>query len=220
MTSSPAARLSLRKDTPPAIRVGPTDRMFIAGMTKTGKSTFASAIASRWDRSLVYDPNVDDVAILPNSSVVYGVKAALAALPGRVVYRPSGPEMRDPGHFFGILCKRVFELGGHGIVVHELADFGASDREVDGRIVRIWRAGRHRFIPCIGVTQRPVNVARVFKSEAAILAAFHLVDPDDRRTMAGYMGPAVALEPVGNDHSFWYRDASLELWRMPALSIR
>jgi hypothetical protein len=213
--------LSVRKDTRPlGIRVGPTDRMFIAGMTKSGKSTFGSEIASRWDHVLAYDPNVDAVAELPNSTICYGVKAALAALPGRVIYRPTARESANPGIYFGALCERLFQLGGHGVVVHELADFGATDREVDGRIVRLWRAGRHRFVPCIGITQRPVNVARVFKSEAAIFAAFHLVDPDDRATMAGYMGPEVKLDPVGNDHSFWYRDASLELRRMPPLSIR
>jgi hypothetical protein len=211
-------RLSLRKDTP-SIRVGPTDRMFIAGMTKSGKSTLASAIGSRWDRFLAYDPNVDPVAELPNSTIAYGVRAALAALPGRVIYRPTARESQNPGFFFGALAARIYELGAHGVIVHELADFGASDREVDGRIVRLWRAGRHRFVPCIGVTQRPVNVARVFKSEAAILAAFHLVDPDDRATMAGYMGPAVKLEPAKNDHSFWYRDSSLELRLMPPLAI-
>jgi hypothetical protein len=201
------------------IRVAPRDRVFVAGMTGSGKSTFASAIGSRWDRVLVYDPNVDDVAVVPNSTVAYGLKSALAALPGRVIYRPAGQESGDPGNCFGVLCDRVYELGGHGVVVHEAADFGATDRETDPRIVRLVRAGRHRNVPIVAVTQRPVNVARVWKSEASHLVCFYLVDPDDRRTMAGYMGPAVVTDPVGRDFSAWYRGPDLELRRMAPLAL-
>lgn len=201
------------------IRVGPGDRLFIAGQNGSGKSLLATAIGSRWDRVLVYDPKVDPNAELPNSVVCYGAKRALAALPGRVVYRPTAGELQFLGTFFGRLCRRVYELGGHGIVIHEAADFGATDRELDPGIGIALRAGRSRSVPIVSVTQRPVGVARWFKSEASHFVAFHLVDPDDRATMAGYMGPDVALNPVGRDHSYWYRGPDLELRRMPALRI-
>lgn len=200
-----------------AIRIDAGDRLFIAGQNGSGKSVLASAIANRWDRVLVYDPKVDPVAELPNSTIAYGERAALAALPGRVIYRPTPSESSNPGIVMGRLCRAVYLAGGHGIVIHELADFGASDRELDPWIATAIRAGRSRRVPMIMVTQRPVNVPRLAKSESAHLAAFHLIDPDDRATMAGFMGQKVRLEPVGRDFTFWYRGPDLELRRMAPL---
>lgn len=200
-----------------AIRIDAGDRLFIAGQNGSGKSVFASAIANRWDRVLVYDPKVDPVAVLPNSTIAYGVRAALAAIPGRVIYRPTPAESSNPGFAFGKLCRKVYRIGGHGIVIHELADFGSTDRELDPDVSICFRAGRSRYVPMIAVTQRPVNVPRLAKSEASHLACFHLIDPDDRAVMAGYMGQKVRLEPVGRDHSFWYRGPDLELRLMAPL---
>lgn len=219
-----AGRVSVRKDTRKdtrfAIHVAAGDRLFIAGMNGTGKSLWATAVGSRWDRVLVYDPKVDPNAELPNATVAYGVKRALAALPGRVIYRPTRAEMTNPGQFFGQLCDTVYEAGGHGIVIHEAADFGSTDRELAPGIARVVRAGRSRQVPIACVTQRPVNVARIFKSEASHFVSFFLVDPDDRKTMAGFMGPEVAENPVRHDFSYWYRGPDLVLRHMPPLAIR
>ena len=203
--------------TPAVIRIGPTDRVFIAGMNGSGKSVLASSIANRWDRVLVYDPKVDDEAVLPNSVVCNGVDAALRALPGRVIYRPTPAESSQIGRFFGSLSKRVRLLGSHGVVIHEVADLAASDRELDSDTAWLFRAGRSRGIPMITLTQRPVNVPRLAMSEARHVVCFTLVDEDDRRTMARLMGRIVVDEPVPLDHSFWYRAPDLTTRRVAPL---
>jgi hypothetical protein len=196
-----------------ALRIGATDRIFIAGMNGSGKSTLATAIANRWDRFLVYDPKVDAAAVPPNSVIAYGVEAAARALPGRVVYRPLPAEFSSISRHIGFLAVRVRSYGSHGVVFHELGDLGGSDRELDPEVAWLYRAGRSRGVPMISVTQRPVNVPIVAKSEARHVICFCLVDDDDRRAMARLMGPVVLSEPLPLDFSFWYRGPDLTITR-------
>jgi hypothetical protein len=195
--------------------------MLIAGRRGTGKSVLASAIARRWDRVLVYDPNMDPEALLPGAALCYGVDAALRSLPGRVVWRPMAAENDAIPELFDRLVRKVLGAGGaHGFVIHEVTDLGTSDRGLRPFTSSLLRTGRNRRTPVIGVTQRPVNVARLFISEAAHAAMFRLEDRDDRRRMAEILGPDVVPDALPADHSFWYRGPDLRLVRVAPLPYR
>lgn len=193
--------------------------MVIAGQNGAGKSVLATAIARRWDRVLVYDPKRDPEALLPNAAVCYGARDALRALPGRVVYRPRADEIHEIGEVFDKLVWRVMRLTAHAIVVHELGDLAASDRELAPWASALLRQRRSLRIPLILVTQRPVNIPRLALSESQHAVAFHLVDRQDRARMAEVMGPAVVGDPVPNDHSFWYRGPDLALVRVAPIPL-
>lgn len=195
--------------------------MVIAGRRGTGKSVLASSIARRWDRVLVYDPNEDPEALLPGAALCYGVDAALRALPGRVIWRPRASETDEVATLFDRLVRKVLQAGGaHGFVVHEITDLGTSDRALQPYTSTLLRAGRARRTPVIGVTQRPVNVPRLFFSEAAHAAMFTLLDLDDRRRMGELLGPEVVADALPQDHSFWYRGPDLRLARVAPLPYR
>jgi hypothetical protein len=195
--------------------------MVIAGRRGTGKSVLATSIARRWDRVLVYDPNMDPEALLPGAALCYGVEAALRALPGKVVWRPTAAENSEIPQLFDRLVRKILASGGaHAVVVHELADLAVSDRGLEPFTSSLLRTGRNRRTPVIGVTQRPVNVPRLFISEAAHAAMFRLEDRDDRRRMAEILGPEVVPEPLPADHSFWYRGPDLRLVRVAPLPYR
>jgi hypothetical protein len=192
--------------------------MVIAGRRGTGKSVLGTSLARRWDRVLVYDPNMDPEALLPGAALCYGVDAALRALPGKVVWRPMAAENDAIPDLFDRLVRKVLATGGaHGFVIHELADLGGSDRALAPFTSSLLRTGRNRRTPVIGITQRPVNVARLFFSEAAHAAMFLLEDRDDRRRMAEILGPEVVDEALPADHSFWYRGPDLRLARVAPL---
>lgn len=194
--------------------------MIIAGRNGTGKSVLASSIARGWDRVLVYDPNLDPEAVLPNSAVCYGFAAAYRAIPGRVIWRPTADENSRIPELFDKLVRKLLELGGsHGIVIHEAADLGTSDRLLRPNTSHLLRTRRRRQIPIIALTQRPVNVARLFISEAQHAALFRLEDRDDRRRMAEFLGPEVVDEPLPADFSFWYRGPGLRLARIAPLPL-
>ncbi len=192
--------------------------MVIAGQNGAGKSVLATSIANRWDRVLVYDPKRDPASLMPNAAVCYGVKAALAALPGRVVYRPRADEIHRIGELFDELVKKVMKLTAHAIVVHELGDLAASDRELAPYTSACFRQRRSLRIPMILVTQRPMNIPRLALSESQHAVAFHLVDRQDRARMAEIMGPEIVERPVPNDHSFWYRGPDLVLVRVAPIT--
>ena len=192
--------------------------MVIAGRRGTGKSVLATSLARRWDRVLVYDPNMDPEALLPGAALCYGVDAALRALPGKVVWRPTAAENDDIPRLFDRLVRKVLSSGGaHAVVVHEITDLGTNDRGLEPFTSSLLRTGRNRRTPVIGVTQRPVNIPRLFVSEAAHAAMFRLEDRDDRRRMAEILGPEVVPEALPADHSFWYRGPDLRLVRVAPL---
>ncbi len=197
----------------------PGHGMTIAGQNGAGKSVLATSIANRWDRVLVYDPKLDPASLIPNAAVCYGVKAALAALPGRVIYRPRADEIHRIGRVFDELVRKVMKLTAHAIVIHELGDLAASDRELAPYLSACMRQRRSLRIPMILVTQRPVNIPRLALSESQHAVAFHLVDRQDRLRMAEVMGPEVVDRPVPNDHSFWYRGPDLALVRVAPIPL-
>lgn len=169
---------------------------------------------------LVYDPKADPEAVLPGMAEAFGVEAALRALPGRVVYRPTAAERRNLAESFDRLAERLYALGGHGLLLHELGDFADTDRELDSRapfLAACYRQGRFRRVPILSCTQRPYNVPLMAFSEARHLAAYHLVARRDRERMAEYMGERVAKEPVPPDFSWWYRSPDLSLIRCAPL---
>lgn len=201
------------------IDVLPGHGLVIAGQNGAGKSVLATAIANRWDRVLIYDPKLDPEALIPNAAICYGVKAALAALPGRVVYRPRADEIHRIAGLFDQLVRRVMQLTAHAIVIHELGDLAASDRELAPWMSAVMRQRRSLRIPMILVTQRPVNIPRLALSESQHAIAFHLVDRQDRARMAEIMGPQIVDSPVPNDHSFWYRGPDLVLAHVAPLPL-
>lgn len=188
------------------IRVRSGDRILIVGQTGSGKSTLASAIAAAWPRVLVLDPKLDPGAILPNSHVAVGVADAAAALPGRVIYRPTPADLDDLPTVFDSLVHRIMRGGGGcGILLHEAADVSPSSGSRRW-LNAAWRQGRSLHVPIIACTQRPSRVDRLAISEAAHVFLFTLTDLDDRERIARVMGrPARDLPNLSTPFAFYHR---------------
>lgn len=188
------------------MRIRAGERMLIVGTTQTGKSTLATVIASAWERVLVFDPKLDPNAELPNAAIRYGVRAALRALPGRVVYRPTPAEHDDlPGHF-DQLVRKVLEGGGScGIVLHETADAAPLPRSRRWLSIAI-RQGARWKIPMIFATQRPRFMDVSVRSESVHVVLFSVEEYEDFVLMAKRLGvKPSALPPLPAPHAFYYR---------------
>lgn len=181
----------------------------------------ASVIANAWPRVLVLDPKLDDqVAGLPNAHVAYGVRAALKALPGRVIYRPLPSEIEDLPRAFEPLARAVFVAGACGLVLHEteiVAPSSGARRWLRSLIA--W--GRSRNVPVIFCTQRPSRIDRLARSEPAHVYLFRLADADDLRTISGLMGvKSSALRPLSTEHAFYYRGPDGRVVTMAPLRVK
>ena len=205
----------------PAIRLRPGDKFLIAGQNGSGKSVLGTAVgrglAGSYPSLVVYDPKDDPEALLPNMAIVTSADDAIRALPGHVLYRPSSVDMADVVANWDRICAKIIDLskrgaGGAGFVVHELGDLGTSFA-MGPAFAEVYRKGRSLAITVVGVTQRPVGIPVLVRSESQHVACFTLVDDSDRDTMARLMGPAIRPRPLPLDHTFWYRGPDLRLRR-------
>lgn len=205
----------------PAIRLRPGEKFLIAGQNGSGKSVLATSLArglaGSYRTVVIYDPKDDPEALLPNMAVVHTVADALRALPGHVLYRPIDAEMARIVDAWDEIVAKVLYLaklgaGGGALVVHEVGDLGTPFR-MGPVFAQAHRKGRSFPITVVDVTQRPVGIPVLIRSEAQHVAAFTLLDASDRDTMAALMGPAIRLGPLPLDHTFWYRGPDLRLRR-------
>lgn len=203
------------------VRVRAGDRILIVGPTRSGKSTMASYLANGWPRVLVLDPKLDDaVAELPNATIAYGVKAALRAWPGRVVYRPLPAELEDLPSAIEPLMRRVYETGGAGVVFHETEIVApATGARRWTRALIMW--GAYRRIPMIFCAQRPARIDRLCLSEPAQVFLFGLRDDRDLSVMAGIFGvKSSELRPLGVPYAFRWRGPAGEVRALGPLEVR
>ncbi len=202
------------------LRIRPTDRVAVFGATYSGKSALINAIASRWDRRLVYEPKGNPSDRLPNTVLARDGAAAAAALPGCVQYTPWS--IRDIKRDFDAPVGRVLELRGHAIVVHEGFDLGSND---DGppeeNLARAVYQGAGMGIPMIYAFQDPIGLWRKWFTQASIVVVFYLQSDDHRALLARHLGPARLREPVPFDHSFlvWRRDDPDRVLHLPPLVL-
>lgn len=200
------------------------------GQNGSGKSVLATAIARSWAAGpvLIYDPKDDPEAAIANATVARTARDVVRRLPGRVVYRPDPGEFtrRQPGDLPGIrpiwarfdeCLREMIRLAQVTrqpslVVVHELGDLGTP--QACGPVLsEAIRKGRSLGITMVLITQRPVGIPVLVRSEAQHVAAFSLANPADRAVAAELMedvgdpriGPLIRANPLPLDHTWWYR---------------
>lgn len=164
----------------------------------------ATYIGGSFSRVLIIDSKDDDNAVPHNAAVVRSVKEAYAALPGRVVYRPSRDEMPKLAEHVDVLLDKIIRGGGrHALVIHEIFDLADANR-MGSVLSECYRKGRSLFIPILTCTQRPVDLPRVAVDQVEHVMVFFLMDRRAREAAVPFAGDR-AREPIPRDYSFWYR---------------
>lgn len=213
---------------PVALRIAAGQKVFIAGQNRSGKSTLATSIARRLDRVVVYDPKDDPAAELTGAAVLGTAHDVVRALPGRIVYRPHGRELADVVKRWDEICGKILRdartgRGATAILVHELGDLGGSVT-IGPKHSELIRQGGSLGITVIEVTQRPVGVPVLARTEAQHVACFALLAQADRDTMAELMEPEqrglVRSRMLPLDHTWWYRGPDLRLVLCSPVAMR
>lgn len=189
------------------------------GANRSGKSTLINAIASRWDRFLMYEPKGEAEMILPNTAIARSGEEAARRLPGRVVVTPSdvGASKRARQDF-DLAVRRVLQLRGHAIVIHEGHDLGDED-DAEPALSQAVYQGPGMGIPMLYAFQDPVGIWRKFFTQASIVIVFFLQSDLHRSILARELGHEGFRRRVPFDHSFlvWRRDDPLRLVHSPPL---
>lgn len=205
-------------------------KVLVIGMNGSGKSVFASGLMRSWDRGsvVIFDPKDDPEAGDPardQLALVHTAAEAVRRLPGRILYRPSlsdrttvldrdrlppsgdGSRPRIPPLWcrWDDICRKLLALGADGsdsavVVEHEAADLGTS-AQIGPLHAETIRKGRSLGITLVLVTQRPLGIPVLMRSEAQHVVLFTLTDPASRREAAALLAPADHPELVASIRS-------------------
>lgn len=194
---------------------GIDERVFVTGKTGTGKSIFGLWLLSLYPYDkmpfVIIDSKLDPtIADIPRLTEI-APSDRIPKRPGLYVIRPSISDLND-GAMTEWLYK-VWKRENTGLFFDEGMQFNPRDKGVQA----VMTQGRSKRIPVISLSQRPVNCAKCFMSEAEYFAVFYLHTPADLVTIGEWLPPRgpggerLSPEELPNHHCWWYGSGSREL---------
>jgi hypothetical protein len=179
---------------------GTSQRVFIAGMTGTGKTIHANWILSRapWH---IQPYTIIDYKNDPFFPKIEGLREidfrTVPKKPGLYIMHPLQHQHEEMDRWFW----KLWEKGRQGVYIDE------------GYLLPSWRSfhgfrtlltqGRALEIPLITLTQRPVELDRFIISESDFYGMFHFNDEEDRKKVGRFM-PVNVDRRLPEYHSYWY----------------
>jgi hypothetical protein len=196
------------------VRIEGSDRVFIAGMTGSGKTFWAMHMLAAQPRLVVIDlKHSDEIGKWPWDRADRQSQRNLER--GRAVR----VRVQDEGAALDWLAL-AYRSGGCIVYVDEIFLLVPQGTRSPIEVQEIWRAGRERGVGGWVATQRPSWLPKELLSEADWTVCFRLKLEDDRKTMArdGGLGDDV-LTPVSDPHGFYIGHTTWESPRyFPELS--
>lgn len=173
------------------------DRYFFCGMSGSGKSTVAMELLAPLPRVVCVDLKVSETV-------------------GRYPWQQPGREAErdlERGRECRVRCtdldtaihymEAAYKAGGCAVYIDEVyALIPPPAKNVPDIVTAIWTRGRELGVGGWAATQRPSWVPIVLYSEANWNFCFRLRRPEDRKTMAGFMGEEVE-QPIIDKYGFW-----------------
>lgn len=176
----------------------PTERVAIVGRTGSGKTQMGAFLISVAPLThmpyVIIDYKGDELLNSIERTREIGFNE-VPKKPGLYILR-SRPDMETETESF---LLRLWDEGNTGLYVDE-----AYMLPNKAGLQAILTQGRSLRIPAIILSQRPVEVSRFVFSEADHIAAFHLNDDQDIKTLRGRMPKNAFDSRLPDFHSWWY----------------
>lgn len=179
------------------------DRVFIAGKTGSGKTYLAKYISRRIPRLIVLDSKgtLADWNLEP-----WDWQAKLKLRRGEPVRARVVYDVQKESETWIEAMEAAYEAGNCTVYIDEVYSIVEPGSKPPSIMWGLWTRGRELKVGAWASTQRPVSVPLFTISEAEHYFCFRLTLDEDRKRMAGYMGPQV-IQPVTDIHGFWYSQA-------------
>ena len=176
-----------------------SQRLFITGRTRSGKSVFAKSLLGLYPRVCIHDRKWEHNSLTSAGYIIVnnlkGLVKALKDGKKRVLYQPADPSAED----FDVFCNVLYALGNICVVIDEAQSLTSASK-IPYWYSEILRLGAIRNVGVISITQRPKGIANVIISEAEYVVAFRLSLEDDRKKVISTIGKVCTL-PNGKTKS-------------------
>jgi len=196
------------------------DRMFVTGMTESGKTTLILRII------YALEEEGDNLIVIIDSDHMweYQKRTKLKYKPhipievknagqlvnetsGTFIYRAKYPALYDKQ--VKLILEWAMTRTNVTIVIDEISDFAKNNLilEILGRVIK---QGRKLNVRLIMGTQRPATIPVICITESKVFAVFQLSRKEDRERMASDVNPDFAVMMTGHDFMIFKRK-----WKEP-----
>ena len=193
-----------------SVTIKPSERVFLAGKTGSGKTYLAKHLLRTFRRLIVIDPKgtLQDWKLKPWN------KAAMRKLRrgDDIRARVTFDIVKDIDDAWEALFIELYERGGGDFVVYIDETYGVTNfgsRPSPG-LTALYTRGREFKIGMWASTQRPLGVPLIEKSEAEHFFMFRLILKGDRQHMGEFIGEEVAWKMIPHEHGFYYKSVAWE----------
>lgn len=201
------------------IEIAPNSRTFIVGMTGSGKTYLAKQMLVATRRLIVFDTKENLAKPMNLQRGTYkNWSRFIRGLSLRIQVKDS-PENENRAEYFNKMCYRIRESANCMLYIDEVLDVLGSSYNPEYHLRSLFSKGREPItnsrgeivsgnIGVVASTQRPSRIPLIMLTEAENIFCFRLQNPDDRKTIAGYMGLS-ELPQIHDEHGFYYFNKSM-----------
>lgn len=197
-----------------AVQISSNERVFIAGMTGSGKSFLAEAYLAGMEYVVKLDTKGEvferyeanksawrgltenkDFTVVENLADIASVQTK------KIIYAPDFEEQTQ--EHYNSFFKWIYERGNCIVWIDELMSVADSPLRYPPYLKAIYTRGRSKGIGCWALTQRPVDIPAIATANSDHFFVFDLMLEQDRQKMAKVTGCPEMLTRPGW-HYFWY----------------
>lgn len=204
----------------PEILIPANARVFLGGMTGSGKTYMAKKLLAPSKRLVVMnvkdDPDlVKDMGLLPETDRNWRKLFQGKAMKISVAHPIDDPNLFD---YYAKAFERAFKAGNVRVYIDELYDVMDNPQNPPTYLRALYTRGRQAIedkageivsgnMGAFACSQRPSRIPLFTLTESSHFFVFRLTNKDDRDRIAQYTHPALA-EPIPDEHEhgFWYFD--------------
>ena len=174
------------------MQIQTNERIFICGMTGSGKTEFAKRLLPFYPRVVFHDREFGNSDLIqhyhftpvhdPETLLMYIQKGKK-----RILYQPAQGGEKEGVEDFNRVCEIVFKSRNIALMVDEVSSV-VSGQNAPFWFGEIQRLGRKYNVGCISLIQRPMRIDQNLLSECEHMFIFKLKMPQDREKIEKVCG--------------------------------
>lgn len=186
-----------------SLTVDADEHLYLVGTTGSGKTEIGRFLLRNANRTMVLDPKWE----FKLESYKYRNSLPIFWRDFRIIHRPKRGQAGDVR--MANLVMQAWKRKNIRIFVDELASIADFFPYTLMALSEVMRTGRSRKTTVWAATQRPRWTPRLFLSEARAIIAFPLMLEEDRKYVAGMIGPKAREELALHDFFYLHKGGGM-----------